>query len=63
MEKAAMKHKEVTIKALRFENGDMILAVNQDSKGRAYQYFVKTSDGVMVYNPEEMKEIYGFYND
>lgn len=54
---------EVTIKALRFENGDMILAVNQDSKGRAYQYFVKTSDGVMVYNPEEMKEIYGFYND
>lgn len=47
--------KTVKIKALELNNrGDLLLA---QSNG---QYFVKTTDGVMTYNLEEMAELFNF---
>ena len=49
-----MKTKEIALKGLQFENGDIILAV---SNGR---YFVKTTDGIFAYTETEMLKIYDF---
>jgi hypothetical protein len=48
------KEKNIKIKVIQFENGDMLIAVSCGS------YFIKTSDGIMIYNIEEMQEIYNF---
>ena len=49
-----MKNSEITIKALKFENGNILIGVSNGA------YFVKTSDGIFTYNLEEMIEIYDF---
>lgn len=49
-----MKTKEITIKGLQFENGNIIIGISNGN------YFVKTSDGIFTYNLEEMIEIYDF---
>ena len=51
-----MKNKEITIKVLKFENGDIVLAVDSNT-GNSH---VKTSDGIFIYSENEMIEIYDF---
>lgn len=51
-----MKNKEITIKVLQFENGDILLAVDSNT-GDSH---VKTVDGVFIYSDNEMIEIYAF---
>jgi len=49
-----MKNIEVKINALKFENGDMIIGVDNG------KYYVKTKNGILCYNEKEILEIYDF---
>lgn len=56
-----MKTKEVSIKALQLENGDLIIGCDKNkSFGQSGNvHYVKTSDGIMQYSDSEMLEVYG----
>jgi hypothetical protein len=51
-----MKTTLIIRKALKFENGDILIAIDKTHDA----YFVETSYGIMNYNSDEMKEIYNF---
>ena len=49
-----MKTKQITIKVLQFENGDILLA-------KPYNlYYIKNKYGIVAYNAAEMKQIYNY---
>lgn len=60
-----MKTKKIKISAIKFENGDIILDRNLASTFPivSYDYFVKTSNGVFIYNSAEMVELYNYVNN
>jgi hypothetical protein len=49
-----MKTKRIQITVTEFENGNILLGYNLYEN----RYFIKTTNGIMVYTRNEVKEIY-----
>ena len=53
-----MKTKEIKIKVIQFENGHVLLGINENINS----YYIQTSIGIFIYSKEEMKELYNYEN-
>ena len=51
-----MNYIETTVPAIRFENGDVLMAINREYQ----EYHVEIDTGeIVIYEADEMEEIYG----